>query len=144
MTRLQRLAKGTPAVRSRLAFYLFLNIFDLTPYSQSDSDAASDAIIACLLSEIIASPVCDASTLPGDGVATEETEILNASERHLLEDGLRLGKSSVDDVDWMKQVRAEMEMDRLLKLIPDAHEGPNCDVDMDFSNMVAWDGVAVS
>ena len=39
------------------------------------------------------------------------SEMLNASERHFLKDGLGLGKSSVDDVDWMKQVRAEMEME---------------------------------
>ena len=45
--RLQRLAKGTPVVRSRLAFYPFLNIFHLTPYSQSDSEAALGGIIAC-------------------------------------------------------------------------------------------------
>ena len=63
------------------------------------------------LSEIIASPACDAGTLTGNGVTTEGAEMLNASERHFLKDGLGLGKSSVDDVDWMKQVHAEMEME---------------------------------
>lgn len=66
-------------------------------------------------------------------------EMLSASEP-ILEDGLGLGKS----VDWVEQVHAEMEMDKLLKLIPDAHDGLSCDVDMDFSNMVVWDGISVS
>lgn len=47
----------------------------------------------------------------------------------------------VDNVDWMEPIQ---EMNRLLKLIPDAHDGLSCDVDMDFSNMVVWDGVSVS
>ncbi|KAL4074060.1 hypothetical protein V8B97DRAFT_1937900 [Scleroderma yunnanense] len=121
---------------------------------ESESDTASDAIIACLLAEIIASPSGGVGALPSVGTASEETrsaEAVSASGPVPLEGGLRLGKSTIDDTDWMKQVRAEMEMDRLLKSIPDAHDVvsglntmTNLDVDMDFSNMIVWDEVSAS
>ena len=96
-------SQGYTSGALRLAFYLFLNIFHLMPYSQSDSKAASGAIIACLLSEILAPPPRDAGILSDDGVTIEGTEMLNASEHHFLEDGLALGKSSVHNVDWMNK-----------------------------------------
>ena len=96
-------SQGYTSGALRLAFYLFLNIFHLMPYSQSDSKAALGAIIACLLSEILAPPPHDAGILSDDGVTIEGTEMLNASEHHFLEDGLALGKSLVHDVDWMNK-----------------------------------------
>jgi len=71
-----------------------------------------------------------------------------------LSDGLGLDKclGGVNTVDWVEQVRAEMEMEKLLELLPDAqdvavdailHSNVNLDVDMDLSSALTWDGVSV-
>lgn len=70
------------------------------------------------------------------------------------DDGLGLGirKSGIDTVDWAEQVRAEMEMEKLLEMLPSAqdvsldailHPDVNLDVDMDLSSVLMWDEVSV-
>lgn len=66
--------------------------------------------------------------------------------------GLDIGMSGIDTVDWVEQVSAEMEMEKLLEMLPNAqdvaidailHTNVNLDADMDFSSALAWDGVSV-
>jgi hypothetical protein len=66
--------------------------------------------------------------------------------------GLGIGMSGIDTVDWAEQVRAEMEMEKLLEMLPSAqdvavdtilHPNVNLDADMDFSSALTWDGVSV-
>lgn len=61
--------------------------------------------------------------------------------------------SSIDTVDWVEQVRAEMEMEKLLEMLPNAQDvaidaildsNVDLDADMDFSSALIWDGVSVS
>lgn len=70
------------------------------------------------------------------------------------DDGLGpdIGMSGIDTVDWAEQVRAEMEMEKLLDMLPNAQDVaidaillPNVslDADMDFSSALTWDGVSV-
>jgi len=63
-----------------------------------------------------------------------------------------LGKSNIDTVDWVKQVRAEIEMEKLLDMLPNVQDvavdailnsDVNLDVDMDFSSAITWDGISV-
>lgn len=63
-----------------------------------------------------------------------------------------LGMSGIDSVDWVDQVRAEMEMEKLLEMLPNVQDAAvdavlnpnaNLDVDMDFSSALTWDGVSV-
>lgn len=67
--------------------------------------------------------------------------------------GLHTGMSSIDTVDWVEQVRAEMEMEKLLEMLPNAQDvaidaildsNVDLDADMDFSSALIWDGVSVS
>lgn len=67
--------------------------------------------------------------------------------------GLGIGASGINTVDWVDQVHAEAEMEKLLEMLPNAqdvtidailHPNVNFDADMDFSSALAWDGVSVS
>lgn len=67
--------------------------------------------------------------------------------------GLGIGPSGIDTVEWVDQVHAEMEMEKLLEMLPNAqdvtidailHPSVNFDADMDFSSALTWDGVNVS
>ena len=60
--------------------------------------------------------------------------------------------SGIDAVDWAEQVSAEMEMEKLLEMLPNAqdvavdailHPNVNLDADMDLSSALTWDGVSV-
>lgn len=66
--------------------------------------------------------------------------------------GLGIGMSGIDAVDWAEQVSAEMEMEKLLEMLPNAqdvavdailHPNVNLDADMDLSSALTWDGVSV-
>ena len=76
--------------------------------------------------------------------------MLTKAETNPSDDGL--GMSCIDTVDWVEQVSAETEMEKLLGMLPNAqdvavdailHPNVNPDVDMDFSSALTWDGVSV-
>ncbi|KIJ67742.1 hypothetical protein HYDPIDRAFT_25215 [Hydnomerulius pinastri MD-312] len=129
-----------------------------------EDEADSDAVITRLFAEILASPPTGTSALPGTVSSSEDTpsaEMLSTSHTHpetssLPSSGLGLRMSGIDTGDWAEQVRAEMEMERLLEMLPAVGDislmaptdaglslGVNLDVDMDFSSALAWDGVSV-
>lgn len=102
--------------------------------TESEDEATSDAVIARLLAEIIASPPFAASTLPSVGGASEETRgppMLNASDYVPSNGspGLGLGSIGIDDIDWSQQVQADTEMEKLLGMFPVTQ-----DVDIDLSS----------
>ncbi|KAI6125775.1 hypothetical protein EV401DRAFT_2068159 [Pisolithus croceorrhizus] len=108
--------------------------FDTNIAQQSEDEATSDAVIARLLAEIIASPPFVASTLPSLGCASEETcspPMLNASDYvpSSGSPGLGLGSIGIDDIDWAQQVQADTEMEKLLGMFPATQE-----VDIDLSS----------
>jgi hypothetical protein len=118
--------------------------------TELEDEAASDAIITRLFAEILASPPTGSSALPSTGTSSEDAigaEVLNKSETIPVEGGLRI--SGIDTGDWVEQVHAEMEMERLLEMLPsvqdvvDANLNVNSDVEMDFSSALVWDGVSV-
>ena len=116
---------------------------------QPEDEAASDAAITRLFAEILASPPLGCSTLPSSSTSSEDAlnkEVLMETSR------CGLGRSTIDIVDWDEQDRAEVEMEKLLDMLPivqdvavDAilNSNINLDVDMDFSSALAWDGVSV-
>lgn len=120
-----------------------------------EDEAASDAAIKRLFAEILASPPAGSSALPSTGTSSEDAvgaEMLNRCETTPVESGLGLGMSGIDAGDWVEQVHAEMEMKRLLEMLPSAQDVAvdvnlnlhvNADVEMDFSSALAWDGVSV-
>lgn len=76
--------------------------------------------------------------------------MLTNTETRPFDDGLGLGL--VDTVDWVEQVRAGMQMEKLLEMLPNVqdvaievipHSNVNFDTDMDFSGALTWDGVSV-
>ncbi|KAI6121576.1 hypothetical protein F5141DRAFT_1211236 [Pisolithus sp. B1] len=108
--------------------------YDMNVAKQSEDEATSDAVIARLLAEIIASPPFAASTLPSVGGASEETRgppMLNASDYVPSNGspGLGLGSIGIDDIDWSQQVQADTEMEKLLGMFPVTQ-----DVDIDLSS----------
>jgi hypothetical protein len=125
--------------------------------TESEDEAACDAAIKRLFAEILASPPPSSSNLPSFSTSSEEassTEVLTKTETIPTDDGLGLGirKSGINTVDWAEQVRAEMEMEKLLEMLPSAqdvsldailHPDVNLDVDMDLSSVLMWDEVSV-
>lgn len=107
-----------------------------------------------LFAEILASPPLGSSTLPSSSASSEDAlskEVLktNSSDGGL---GLGISMSGIDTVDWADQVHAEMEMEKLLEMLPNAqdvavdavlHPNASLDVDMDLSSALTWDGVSV-
>lgn len=92
--------------------------------TESEDETTSDAVIARLLAEIIASPPFAASTLPSVGAASEETygpQMLDASEY--------VPSNGIDDIDWAQRVQADTEMEKLLGMFPTTQ-----DVDIDLSS----------
>ncbi|KAG6334217.1 hypothetical protein ID866_4875 [Astraeus odoratus] len=142
MTRFVRVPKRSPVVQSWLP----------------EDETASDAIIARLLAEIIASPVTGAGALPGVDSSPEETpgtEILSTTNTVPLRSGLGFGpdKTGMDNIDWVEQAPVGIGLEMLLEMLPtkqntvsiDAQSTPtNPDVDMDLANLIMWDGVSVS
>jgi hypothetical protein len=62
--------------------------------------------------------------------------------------GLELVMSGIDTVDWTERLRVEMGIERLLEMLPSSQDvavdsSLTLDVDMDFSNALAWDEVSV-
>jgi len=120
--------------------------------TELEDEAASDAAITRLFAEILASPPLGSSTLPSFSTSSEDAfseEVLTKAETNP-SDGL--GMSCIDTVDWVEQVSAETEMEKLLGMLPNAqdvavdailHPNVNLDVDMDFSSALSWDGVSV-
>ena len=54
----------------------------------------------------------------------------------------------IDTVDWTERLRVEMGIERLLEMLPSSQDvavdsSLILDVDMDFSNALAWDEVSV-
>lgn len=125
--------------------------------TESEDEAACDAAITRLFAEILASPPPGSSTLPSSSTSSEDafsTEVLTKTETIPSDDalGLAIRKSSIDTVDWADQVHAEMEMEKLLEMLPSAqdvsldailHPDVNLDVDMDLSSVLTWDEVSV-
>jgi hypothetical protein len=125
--------------------------------TEPEDEAASDAAITRLFAEILASPPLGSSTLPSCSTSSEDAfskAVLSKMETSPTDDGLGLGigMSGIDTVDWAEQVRAEMEMEKLLEMLPSAqdvavdtilHPNVNLDADMDFSSALTWDGVSV-
>lgn len=102
--------------------------------TESEDETTSDAVIARLLAEIIASPPFAASTLPSVGPASEETrgpQMLDVSEYVPSngKPGLGLGSIGIDDIDWAQRVQADTEMEKLLGMFPVTQ-----DVDIDLSS----------
>jgi len=117
--------------------------------TELQDEAASDAAITRLFAEILASPPLGSSTLPSTSTSSEDAiseEVLikttNSSDNGL---GLGHGMGGINTVDWVEQVRAEMEMEKLLEMLPSAQDvtNVNFDADMDFSSALTWDGVSV-
>jgi len=117
--------------------------------TELEDEAASDAVITRLFAEILASPPLGSSTLPSSSTSSEDAfskEVLTKTETNPSDDGLGLdiGMSGIDTVDWVEQVSAEMEMEKLLEMLPNVQDVTvNFDADMDFSGALAWDGVSV-
>jgi hypothetical protein len=125
--------------------------------TQLEDEAASDAAITRLFAEILASPPLGSSALPSSSTSSEDVfskEVLTKTEISLSDDGLGPGidVGGTDTVDWVGQVRAEMEMEKLLELLPNAedvavdailHPNVNLYADMDLSGALSWDGVSV-
>jgi len=117
--------------------------------TELEDEAASDAVITRLFAEILASPPLGSSTLPSSSTSSEDAfskEVLTKTETNPSDDGLGLdiGMSGIDTVDWVEQVSAEMEMEKLLEMLPNVQDVTvNFDADMDFSGALAWDGVGV-
>jgi hypothetical protein len=62
--------------------------------------------------------------------------------------GLELVMSGIDTVDWTERLRVEMGIERLLEMLPSSQDvavdsSLTLDIDMDFSNALAWDEVSV-
>jgi len=115
-----------------------------------EDEAASDAAITRLFAEILASPPLGSSALPSSSTSSEDA----LDKEVLIETASKsgLGKSNIDTVDWVKQVRAEIEMEKLLDMLPNVQDvavdailnsDVNLDVDMDFSSAITWDGISV-
>ena len=76
--------------------------------------------------------------------------MLTRTETNPSDDGF--GSSGIDTVDWVDQVHAEMEMEKLLEMLPSVQDAAvdailnssaDSDVDMDFSSALTWDGISV-
>ncbi|KAG8213678.1 hypothetical protein J3R82DRAFT_10375 [Butyriboletus roseoflavus] len=118
-----------------------------------EDEAASDAAITRLFAEILASPPLGSCPLPSSCTSSEDAlskEVLTNTDRPF-DDGS--GLRGIDTIDWVEQVRAEMDMEKLLEMLPNAedvaidailHSNVNFDTDMDFSSALTWDGVSVS
>jgi len=119
--------------------------------TEPQDEAASDAAITRLFAEILASPPLDSSALPSISTSPEDAaseEVLTKTETNSSDNGLGLGHGmgGINTVDWVEQVRAEMEMEKLLEMLPsaqDLHPNVNFDADMDFSSALTWDGISV-
>jgi len=117
---------------------------------EPQDEAASDAAITRLFAEILASPPLGSSTLPSTSTSSEDAvskEVLTKMEIDSSDNGLGLGHGmgGINTVDWVEQVRAEMEMEKLLEMLPSAQDVSNInfDADIDFSSALTWDGVSV-
>jgi len=117
---------------------------------EPEDEAATDAALTRLFAEILASPPTGTCALPGIGPSAEDTNSTEVLSEIASAEGLGLGlvTSGIDTVDWTEQVHLEMGIERLLEMLPSSQDvsvdsSLNLDVDMDFSNALAWDEVSV-